>query len=106
MNTFILCCVPSADDKSYVLKYFFVQPFDERNIRLRLERKEFLEFEKASTCHVEAPGLPLARKNVVAEETFLLARNMNLARCFVGAFVLKPGIEIFLNFYVLVVNKS
>lgn len=72
MNTFILCCVPSADDKSYVLKYFFVQPFDERNIRLRLERKEFLEFEKASTCHVEAPGLPLARKNVVAEKTLFV----------------------------------
>lgn len=45
MNTFILCCVPSADDKSYVLKYF-VEAFDDEAFDVASDGKNFLNSKR------------------------------------------------------------
>lgn len=45
MNTFILCCVPSADDKSYVLKYF-VEAFDDEAYDFASDGKNFLNLKR------------------------------------------------------------
>lgn len=81
MNTFMLCCVPSADDKSYVLKYF-VEAFDDEAYDFASDGKNFLNLKRqAHAMHLDSRS---QEKNVVAEKTFLLARNINLARRFVG----------------------